>query len=286
MPYLAGMPPRGIKILAVLLVVLLLVAAGILAWMAIRPPPRPAAPPPGAGAVPAPPAATPPAASRALGGPRYYAGQPAPAPGFSCKLTVLDNTGYSVGYCPDHKGPAWAAYRVFDNDVEQAPPWPAKFTDDPRVQGAPHSSDYTGMGYDCGHCAPNYVIAVCYGSEAQHDTFLMTNILPQRPVLNRHVWEGIERAEARNYRRKYGTLWVVDGPVYGEHPQRLPGGEVVPDKFFRIIVREVAQGEPVLLAYVVPQAVNGRESPAQFLVSVDHVEAETHLDFLRNLPDG
>lgn len=163
------MPSRSIKVLAFLLVVLLLVVAGILVWMVTQPVPRPAAPPPGAGAAP-PPAATPPAASRAFGGPRYYAGQPAPGPGFSYKLTVLDNTGYSVGYCPDHKGPAWVAFRVFDNGVEQAPPRPAKFTDDPRVQGSPHSSDYTGTGYDRGHCAPNYVIAVCYGSEAQRES--------------------------------------------------------------------------------------------------------------------
>jgi len=40
------------------------------------------------------------------------------------------------------------------------------------------SHDYTGSGYNRGHCAPNYAIAVCYGAQAQLETFLMSNILP------------------------------------------------------------------------------------------------------------
>lgn len=75
-------------------------------------------------------------------------------------------------------------------------------------------------------------------------------------------------------------------PIYGEHPQHLPGGEAVPDKCYRIIVREDAKGEPKVLAYIVPQTVTGREPSAQFLVSVDQIEQATHLDFLRDLPDG
>lgn len=154
-----------------------------------------------------------------------------------------------------------------------------------RVLDSPQSADYTRTGYDRGHCAPNYAIAVCYGSEAQKETFLMTNILPQKPALNRQVWEGIERTEARDYRRKYGVVWVMDGPIYGDHPQRLSGGEAVPDKCFRIIVREAAKGEPEVLAYIVPQTVTGHEQAAMFQVSVDKMEEETHLDFLRELPD-
>ena len=54
---------------------------------------------------------------------------------------------------------------------------------------------------------------------------------------------------------------------------------------FSIIVREEARGEPKVLAYIVPQTVTGREPSAQFLVSVEQVEEETHLDFLHDRPD-
>ena len=40
-----------------------------------------------------------------------------------------------------------------------------------------------------------------------------------------------------------------------------------------------------MLAYIVPQTVNGREPAAQFLTSVKEIEAETHLDFFHDLPD-
>ncbi len=45
-------------------------------------------------------------------------------------------------------------------------------------------NDYTHSGYDRGHMAPNYAIATRYGQEAQKETFLMSNIVPQLGNLN------------------------------------------------------------------------------------------------------
>jgi endonuclease G len=52
-------------------------------------------------------------------------------------------------------------------------------------------SDYTGSGYDRGHIAPN---ADRTRNEADNSsTFLMTNMMPQVPELNRGVWGDLVR---------------------------------------------------------------------------------------------
>lgn len=131
------------------------------------------------------------------GGERYYGGKPEPTRQFPYALKVLDNIAYSVGYCPQRKTPAWVAYRVQKARSYQAPPRPKGFLPDPRIPDGPRSDDYSRSGYDRGHMAPNYVIAICYGTDAQRETFLMTNIVPQRPQLNRQVWEELESTEAK-----------------------------------------------------------------------------------------
>jgi endonuclease G len=130
--------------------------------------------------------------------------------------------------------------------------------------------------------APNYAIAVCYGPQAQLETFLMSNIIPQRPKLNRQVWERLEQSEIRDYAPRYRQIWVIDGPVF-RRPGRLRGGEDVPDACYKIIVRE-KDGQPSILAFIMPQTVRGTEPPSEFLTSVHEIEQETGLDFFNGMP--
>ncbi len=216
---------------------------------------------------------------------RYYAGAPLPGPEFAYTLIVLDNTGYSAGYCPERKGPAWVAFRASASAAYPVPPRPRHFTADPRVPDSPQPDDYTASGFDRGHLAPSRLITCCYGPDAQVETFLMTNILPQRPALNRELWARIEDLDTRDAGQPDRSVWVITGPVYGEHPRRLPGGEAVPEKFYRIDVRDSRTGAPEIQAFIVPQDVTGHETPAQFRVSVREIEQETHLLFLRGLTE-
>ena len=216
-------------------------------------------------------------------GDRYcYAGLPRPTPAFRYHVTVLTNTGYLVGYCETRRDPVWAAYRLFRPNSFQAPPRPKGFDSDYRTSRTV-SHDYTGSGYDRGHMAPNYAIAVCYGTGAQLETFLMSNIIPQRPALNRQVWEHLEQQEIREYAPRYRQIWIVDGPIFRSH-DRLRGGEEIPDACFKIICRE-QDGQPKVLAFIMPQTVSSSESPGQFLTSVREIERETGLDFFSGMPE-
>ena len=83
----------------------------------------------------------------------------------------------------------------------------------------------------------------------------------------------------------FEEVWIITGPVYDEHKERLASGVEIPDAFFKIIVDEVS-GKPRVLAFMIDQDVTGSERFSRFLTSVDEVEKETRLDFLAELEDG
>ena len=204
-------------------------------------------------------------------------------PKTSLQLTLLKNKGYLVGYSEKHKDPAWVAYRLFKVENPQTHPRPSRFITDSRTQAKVKHDDYTGSGYDRGHMAPNYAIDVYHGKDGQRETFLMSNICPQKPKLNRRVWEHLERTEIRDYAVRFEDIWVIDGPIFDDQPEKLPAGGDVPSQFFNIIVDE-ENGRPRMLAFIIPQGVEGDEQLRMFLVSVDAIEKLTGLDFFTDLP--
>jgi endonuclease G len=208
---------------------------------------------------------------------------------------VLRNDAFVAGYSEWRGGAAWVAYRATPQPAGgDSLPRPQRFEHDWRtlrcltVVACVRHEDYTGSGYDRGHLAPNHLIATRYGREAQHQTFLMSNIVPQRPALNRGVWQRLEGFEDALANR-LGPLWVFTGPIYGPRPAYLPGYKLIalPSAFFKILVREhPAGGAPRMLAFVVPQQVQGGEDLRRFLVSVADVQRWTGLDFFHELPDA
>ena len=91
---------------------------------------------------------------------------------------------------------------------------------------------YTSTGYDRGHMAPSYAIGTRYGHEAQRETFLMSNIVPQSPDLNRIWWRVLEEKEANDFAVRLERVWVVTGPVFAGEVKKLPSGVDVPTAFF------------------------------------------------------
>ena len=67
-----------------------------------------------------------------------------------------------------------------------------------------YPSNYSRTGYDRGHNAANYNWA--WNLKYQKQTFLMSNISPQTPSLNRYLWksiEGFSRYVAKKYDKAY-----------------------------------------------------------------------------------
>jgi len=219
-----------------------------------------------------------------------FGGIPRPVPnaGTETQFTLYKNKGYIVGYSESRRDPLWSAYRVFHTDHPNHLPRPASFTTDDRTQARVRESDFTRSGYDRGHMAPNEAIMEDYGHDAQLETFYLSNICPQAPELNRHVWERLE-ADERKYADTVEELWVIDGPIFadlnGGQTPRLASGIAVPSAFFKILIDEEGHpgGKPRIFSVIMPQDVKGTELPQEFLSTVTEIQKETHLDFFWKL---
>ncbi|MFN3589226.1 MAG: DNA/RNA non-specific endonuclease [Spirosomataceae bacterium] len=101
------------------------------------------------------------------------------------------------------------------------------------------TSDYTNSGFDRGHLCPS---ADRTASEEDNSaTFLMTNIVPQSPRLNRFVWANLEEY-CRDLVRAGYFVNVLAG-VYGKggegslgRKEALSAGVVIPERMYKLVI--------------------------------------------------
>lgn len=202
---------------------------------------------------------------------------------------ILRNDGFILGYSDLRGNPLWVEY-VLTPLPENEPSLkrPNRFETDWRSINRVSHDSYQQSGYDRGHMAPNYAISRLYGKEGQVDSFLMTNISPQKSKLNQRVWQRLEEVEIQHFAKRFGKVWVITGPVFNGTIERLKSDWTVeiPDAFYKIyIAKPNPNAHPIALGFVIPQTVKGKEPLMQFVTSVDHIEAQTGLDFFPELED-
>lgn len=100
---------------------------------------------------------------------------------------------------------------VFSTEIAQArlvkTPRTDDFRADKRISDSPTPADYTNSGYDRGHMVP---AANSDDPKEMSDTFLMTNMTPQLPSVNRVAWKNLEERV-----RSLPFKWVITGAYYG-----------------------------------------------------------------------
>jgi endonuclease G len=196
----------------------------------------------------------------------------------------LDNRGFVVGYSETMNNPLWVSYRVFDVPNLNSGKRPSGFKVDSRTRSGISHGDYTHSGYDRGHMAPNYAIATRYGDEAQLETFLMSNIIPQTPSVNRGIWKDLEMMVAKQYGRYFTEVWVITGPVFEEPVEKLESGVKIPSQYYKIIADERG-GELRVLAFLIESDCPPYTRIRKRLVSINQIETLTGLDFFPDLPE-
>ncbi len=198
---------------------------------------------------------------------------------------VLRNDGYLVGWSDVRVNPLWVSYQVEaveDSNIGSRP----SFQADWRTLWPVGTGSYAGSGYDRGHLAPNYAIAAVHGRSAQVDTFLMSNMTPQRPNLNRQLWQRLEEAVMDHFAPRFDRLQVITGPIFPERFMDNVFNRVglveVPEAFYKIIVAPHNEA-PLALAFIMPQNVRGNEPLDDYLVTIDDIETRTGLNFFPDL---
>ena len=218
-----------------------------------------------------------------------------------------------LSYNPTTKTPDWVAYHI-KPDYRETPKRDGKFKTfrkDPDIEGEPSTSDYIGLkdarGYARGHLAPYGVMggdrdgdgeyAVYNSDDSDPDDELtvfeanyMTNIVPQHhdgfngsPGL----WWKLERwiqDELVDAQQK--EVWIFAGCIIGPgHHEKVTSKKVwVPPMFYKIVIMKNAGSDiPDVLAFLFPHQRIVHGEIADFLVSVNVIEAVSGEDFFRVL---
>ncbi|MBV5277849.1 MAG: DNA/RNA non-specific endonuclease [Campylobacteraceae bacterium] len=209
---------------------------------------------------------------------------------FSLNLTtrILRNEAYMVGYSDIRGNPLWVAYKL--KHVPYHAPHlkrPDNFSMDIRNLTFIKSSDYTNSGYDRGHMAPNHAISVLYGKAAQEETFLMTNITPQKANLNQKIWQKLEEMELNKFTEEFKEVWVYTGPIFNKETQRLKSSFFVeiPDAFYKIFIGIKEDKSVRALSFIMPQTVKPHDRIEKYMVSINEIEKQSGFDFLHELED-
>jgi len=104
------------------------------------------------------------------------------------------------------------------------------FHSDPRIGKNPSPSQYENTGYDKGHMAP----AGDASSIAEmYETFLMTNMTPQKPTLNREAWRMLEEHTRTLLSKSKSDMYVVNIAVYNGNNKM--NGIPIPTGYWKVV---------------------------------------------------
>jgi endonuclease G len=104
--------------------------------------------------------------------------------------------------------------------------------------------DYAEPNYDQGHMAPSGDMV---DEESQHESFLMSNMVPQTPQLNRVIWRKLE--DHLRKQSKTSDLYVITGPLYEGTIIHIGNSVPVPSSTFKWIYNTTTHEQ---FGYIIP----------------------------------
>ncbi len=198
------------------------------------------------------------------------------------KSVLLDHKFFLISYDVETRWASWVLYRLTAEELAQTRARRKdRFVVDPiaRRLGLPVVSpeDYDGRIYDRGHMAPSDDFV--FDQAANDQTFVMTNMLPQKRALNRGSWSRLEK-QVRAWACTEKQLRVITGPIKERAPLKMTSGLGVPQRFFKVILDETPPRKA--LAFVYSQE-DGKALPKTQVRTVEAVQKETGLHFFPDL---
>ncbi len=194
---------------------------------------------------------------------------------------ILSRKQYIISYNKMRRNPNWVAWKLEDKQLGKTAR-AATFPGDPDLRGyfskqkdrafkPVEQSEYVGACFDRGHQIPS---ADRNADPADNmETFLMSNIVPQTPFLNRVLWEHLEQYTRQMVHNQKKKVYVIAGPIYDQDFGKIgPKADIqVPSKEFKIIVVLEANQTPAditagteIIAVVMPNTLeDGSRPPAK-----------------------
>lgn len=202
-------------------------------------------------------------------------------------LLLLKYSAFECGYAPRIRLSRWVAYRYFRTRFSNIPRKRFPFVPDTfrlnRTQSG-FSECYESVPVqirttvDRGHLAPDAAIKA-FGTDAQRETYFLTNITPQFANVNRYIWRYLE-GKIRQWAGAKDTVWVVVGPVFYSRTDTAWLGTrsiPIPHAHYCVVARK---RRPEVISFLVTNDSCRRygRDLLSCLVSVDSVEGLTGLN--------
>ncbi len=198
---------------------------------------------------------------------------------------ILERKSYTLCYDAKNKGPLWVYEKLLSADLSGSESRnKLKFKEDASIPVPFRSTlnDYKNSGFDRGHMCP---AGDCPKSSASmQETFLLSNILPQHPSLNRGLWKALE-TYVRKLAESHAEVHVYTGPLF--LPENTPDGKryvtyqvignndvAVPTHFFKVI--RIGEGRE---AYIIPNRDVELSDLQSFEVPIEKLEKAVGFQF-------
>ncbi len=202
---------------------------------------------------------------------------------------------YAANYRPTLGGPEWVAWNLnadWYGDVER---YEGNFITDTSLPSGMiriKHSDYTNSGYDRGHLVRSEERTKTI--EDNKSTFILTNIIPQTPELNRNTWLELEYYCEKLCKEQNKELYIYAGGHYPPTPATINNIIAIPDSCFKIIAilergqthLDITPSTPII-AVMMPNDFDVKFHPWEdFKTTVRQIENSTGIDFFTALPQS
>ena len=200
---------------------------------------------------------------------------------------VLERYCYTVSYNKKTRQPNWVMWQLTGDHVlnRKEGVWNEYREDEELpVDERATLADYASSGYDRGHMCPG---GDCnWDDEGRDETYVLSNMCPQNPQLNRGDWKEIEMA-CRKWAQEYGNIYIVCGPMFfksQEHEKIGPNQVPVPEAFFKVVLC-IDGPTPKGIGFIC-RNTDGNRKKDFYVNTIRQVERITGYQFFPNLNDS
>ena len=195
---------------------------------------------------------------------------------------IVKHDFMTLSYHEEYEQAEWVAYELKASQISKTNRKRPYFIYDKKVKTkSANYRNYKNSGFDKGHLCPAGDRK--FSENAFNETFLTSNISPQKHDFNSGIWNRLEQ-KIRFWVSKDKQLYVITGGVLKKGLKTIGKEEVaIPEHFYKILL-DYSKPQIKAIAFLVPhKALN---APLYtFVVSIDEIEDLTSLDFFPNLPN-
>lgn len=177
---------------------------------------------------------------------------------------------FVVGYSTTRKAPLWTAEVLTADNLrtQQAIKRPSTFKLDPHLKYSEQSTlqEFVGTIFDRGHMVPFEDVAD--SENAANESFFITNIVAQNKYNNRGIWKSLE-IKTRKLAEKYGTVYIVTGPIFSKTSKTLSGGTQIADKLFKMIL---VPDQNLAFTFIIPNIALTANKLNSFITTIDDLK--------------